>query len=56
VRAAVSPFAALVNRPSRLLFIARGWQQGFPLTHEIQAVYAIEGTSLVLVAWQERDL
>jgi type II secretory pathway component PulK len=56
VRAALSAAAALVSSPTRVLLVARGWQQRFPLTHEIQAVYAIEGSTLVLVAWQERDL
>jgi type II secretory pathway component PulK len=56
VRAALSPSAAVVSEPTRVLLVARGWQKGFPLTHEIQAVYAIQGESLELVAWQERDL
>ena len=42
--------------PSRLLVISRGWLAGHSLTHEIQAVYSIEGDHLVLRAWQERDL
>jgi type II secretory pathway component PulK len=44
------------DEPSRLLFISRGWQGGHPLTHEIQAVYALSGNRLVLVHWRERDL
>jgi type II secretory pathway component PulK len=44
-----------VMMPSRLLVISRGWQVGHPLTHEIQAVYAIVGTSLKLQNLQERD-
>jgi type II secretory pathway component PulK len=56
VRAALSASAALVSGPTRVLLVARGWQAGFPLTHEIQAVYAIDGDTLELVAWQERDL
>ena len=47
---------SLVDEPSRILIVARGWENGHPLTHEIQAVYAIEGSTLVLVRWQERDL
>lgn len=47
---------SLVNEPTRILIVARGWLNGHPLTHEIQAVYGIEGSSLVLVRWQERDL
>ena len=54
-RAAARPLHLAVM-PSRLLIIGRGWQDGHPLTHEIQAVYAIAGTRLILVAWQERDL
>lgn len=42
--------------PSRLLVISRGWLAGHSLTHEIEAVYSIEGDRLVLRAWQERDL
>jgi len=42
--------------PSRLLIVGRGWQDGHPLTHEIQAVYLVAGARLVLLAWQERDL
>ena len=56
VRAALSPAAAVVSSPTRVLVVARGWQQRFPLIHEIQAVYAIDGLTLELVAWQERDL
>ncbi len=56
VRAALSTSAAVVATPTRVLLVARGWQQRFPLTHEIQAVYAIEGGTPELVAWQERDL
>lgn len=46
----------LSTAPSRLMLVGRGWQAGHPLTHEIQAVYAIVGQQLVLQAWQERDL
>jgi type II secretory pathway component PulK len=56
VRAALSPAAAVVSSATRVLVIARGWQQRFPLIHEIQAVYAIDGSTPELVAWQERDL
>ena len=56
VRAALSASAAVVSAPTRVLLIARGWQAHFPLTHEIQAVYAIDGSTPELVAWQERDL
>ncbi len=47
---------SLVDEPSRILIISRGWLPGQALTHEIQAVYAIDGSNVVLVRWQERDL
>jgi general secretion pathway protein K len=47
---------SLINEPSRVLLISRGWQRGHPLTHEVQAVYAIQGTRLAFVSWRERDL
>src|SRR3989449_7925593 len=50
------PAPRLAVIPSRLLIVGRGWQGGHPLTHEIQAVYAVVGARLVLRAWQERDL
>ena len=50
----------LVDEPSRILLVSRGWLAGHPLTHELQAVYAIArtptGDRLVLVRWRERDL
>lgn len=45
---------ALVDMPSRLLVVSRGWLQGSSLTHEIQAVYAVQGNDLALVRWRER--
>lgn len=45
---------ALVDTPSRLLVVSRGWMQGSSLTHEIQAVYAVQGNDLALVRWRER--
>ena len=47
---------SLIDEPSRILFVARGWQRGHPLTHEVQAVYAIQGNQLAFVRWRERDL
>ena len=47
---------SLIDEPSRILLIARGWQRGHPLTHEVQAVYAIQGNQLAFVRWRERDL
>jgi len=46
----------LTEAPTRLLVIARGWQIGHPLTHEIQAVYDVSPNGLVLVRWRERVL
>jgi len=56
VLAALSTSASVIGAPTRVLLVARGWQDRLPLTHEIQAVYTIEGGTPVLVAWQERDL
>ncbi len=47
---------SLTDAPTRLLVISRGWQIGHPLTHEIQAVYDVSPTGLVLVRWRERVL
>jgi hypothetical protein len=55
--ATAAPTARLdaVMMPSRLLIVSRGWQVGHPLTHEIQAVYALAGTGLRLQSVEERD-
>lgn len=45
----------LVDRPTRVLLVARGWQVGHPLTREIQAVYEVTGTRLALLHWRETD-
>jgi general secretion pathway protein K len=49
--------------PARLLVISRGWQEGSPLTHEIQAVFDLSGLrfgderlKLEVRHWTERDL
>ncbi len=47
---------SLVDEPTRIVLVARGWQRGHPLTHELQAVYAVQGNQLVLVRMRERDL
>lgn len=47
---------SLIDEPSRVMLIARGWQRGHPLTHEVQAVYAVQGNQLAFVRWRERDL
>ena len=49
-------FGELRDAPSRLVVISRGWMRGHPLTHEIQAVYAIASDRVVLVHWRERIL
>jgi hypothetical protein len=46
----------LREEPSRIIVVSRGWLDGHALTHEIQAVYAIEGSRLALVRWRERTL
>lgn len=46
----------LTFTPSRLLIVSRGWKEGHPLTHEIQAVYGIAGPRLILHSWEEREL
>jgi type II secretory pathway component PulK len=46
----------LRDEPSRVVVVSRGWREGHPLTHEIQAVYAIVGADLILVRWRERGL
>jgi len=50
------PIPQAIVSPTCLLLISRGWQNGHPLTHEIQAAYSIVGHRLVLQAWSERDL
>jgi len=47
---------SLVEEPTRIVLVARGWQRGHPLTHEVQAVYAVQGNQLALVRMRERDL
>jgi general secretion pathway protein K len=46
----------LRDEPTRILIVSRGWRDGHPLTHEIQAVYAIAQQELALVRWRERGL
>ncbi len=53
VRAAAA--GELRDEPSRILVVSRGWLQGQPVTHEIQAVYAVSGDRLILVRWRERE-
>lgn len=53
VRAAAT--GSLVDRPTRVLIVARGWQRGSAVTQEIQAVYAIQDRELRLVRWREQS-
>ncbi len=52
----------LSTMPKRLLVVSRGWEEGQPLTHEIQAVFQVEGLQLAdgprlsVRYWTERDL
>lgn len=46
----------LRDEPTRIMVVSRGWRTGQPVTHEIQAVYAIQGNTLALVRWRERQL
>ncbi len=45
----------LVDRPSRVLVIARGWRLEHVLTREIQAVFDVSGAEMRLVRWREQD-
>jgi hypothetical protein len=45
----------LVDHPSRVLVIARGWRLEHVLTREIQAVFDVSGAELRLVRWREQD-
>ena len=47
---------SLVQEPSRILIVSRGWTDGHPLTHEIQAVFPVSGARLLPVRRRERDL
>lgn len=51
-----SASGSLVDAPSRLLIIARGWYVGHPLTRQIEAVYDVADNGLRLVRWRETDL
>jgi hypothetical protein len=45
---------SLVDQPTRLLIVSRGWEHGTLLTREIQAVYAVNNDRLSLVRWREQ--
>ena len=49
------PMLRAVMMPTRLMVLSRGWQVGHPLTHEVQAVYALSGQGVKLLGWQEKD-
>jgi len=58
----LAPFLGGVSTiPGNLLVISRGWQPGHPLTHEVQAVIAMDGLLLPqgptirVLHWSERD-
>jgi general secretion pathway protein K len=55
-RTAAPSIPRLTVAPSRLLLVSRGWTPGHPLTHEIEAAYAVVGQRLRLQSWRERDL
>ncbi len=52
----------LTTIPGRILIVSRGWAEGHPLTHEIQAVFQVDGLQLEdgpffrVRYWTERDL
>ena len=54
VRAAAS--GSLVDAPSRLVLISRGWQIDHPLSRQIEAVYDVGENGMRLVRWREREL
>lgn len=47
--------------PTHILIVSRGWEEGHPLSHEVQAAVELRGLGpgrppqLVLRAWHERD-
>ncbi len=45
----------MVDAPSRLLLIARGWERGHALSRQIEAVYDVAADGLHLVRWREHD-
>lgn len=46
---------SLVDAPTRLMIIARGWQRGHPLTRQIEAIYDVTDRGLQLIRWREHD-
>lgn len=45
----------LTMLPRRVLIVSRGWAIDHPLTHEIQAVFEVDGPAWSLRFWTERD-
>ncbi len=56
-----SQLGNLTTRPEYILIVSRGWQEGYPLTHEIRAVFQVvglrlgDGPTLQVRYWTERD-
>ncbi len=54
--------STLTTTPGHILIVSRGWEEGRPLTHEIQAVFQVHslglenGPGLTVRHWTERDL
>lgn len=46
---------SLVDAPTRLMIIARGWQRGHPLTRQIEAIYDVTDRGLQLIRRREHD-
>ncbi|CAN5777434.1 hypothetical protein BH11GEM2_BH11GEM2_30280 [soil metagenome] len=44
----------VVDAPTRLMIVSRGARNGSSFVHEIEAVYAIQGSQLAFVRWRER--
>jgi general secretion pathway protein K len=63
VRTLSAQLSSVAMFPGRVLIISRGWEEGRPVTHEIQAVHDLRlggiiapGTTLQIRYWLERDL
>lgn len=46
---------SLVDQPTRILIISRGWMRGGAITREIEAVYDVADDGLRLVRWREQE-
>jgi general secretion pathway protein K len=47
---------SMINAPTRMVLVARGWRIGHPLTHEITAVFDVTTPEPRVISWRERDL